>query len=412
MKLKYKVKIAILVLVVFCDKTYAQSVDNVTPSDSLKAKQKFIFEPLGFKQNIYIDGGLGTQILFSQDVGNLQFNDRFTPQYTFGIGKWFTPFWGLRLNFQGYELNGFSTVDGLYTADPQEGIIYGNNDPVRNYVTIHENGSYRHFIRYINAGVDFQFSAFNLFAGYKNKRKWDVVPALGVSVMSVLDYKGIPATTSLAFNAELMGKYKLNKRLHVNLKVNMSTFPDQFEGRIAGKAYESMASASIGVSYFFKDSGFKRISNNTNVSSTKDINRIDTIYQVINRIDTVYLIKEAPFVLAQGIIRDIKVQFEVKSLDISEESEVDKLKELSLFLKNNQDVIVRIEGHTCDLSSDAENRKLGMERALIVKQLLMDYGAPEDQLLTVSRSFEVPIAPNNNEENRAKNRRVEIKVVH
>lgn len=377
--------------------------------DSLKIKTKQYFEPTVFSQNLFIEGGIGSSILFSQNASLLTGAERFTPDYTLSLGKWLSPFYALRLQIQGFELNGYSTVDGLYTADPQAGLIYGNNDPVREYGSIApSDGSYRHFIRYIHTSLGVQFSTFNLFEGYVPDRKWDIVPTFGVGLFQVLEYKGIPATTTLSVNFEVMGKYQLNDQLDINMKVSGTMLPDHFEGRIAGNPYEGMMNVGVGVSYYFKKRGFKV---KTCYDGPLIVEKRDTLYETMVTRDTVIVVRDAPSIEAQQIIKDVVFKFEKKSsVSIDNKFEAE-LKELAIFLKENPDVKIKIVGHTCDIDSYETNMKLGIERALIVKQRLIDFGAPDEQITTESKSFTEPIVPNNSEENRAINRRVELKVI-
>ncbi|MDR0548941.1 MAG: OmpA family protein [Deltaproteobacteria bacterium] len=71
---------------------------------------------------------------------------------------------------------------------------------------------------------------------------------------------------------------------------------------------------------------------------------------------------------------------------------------------------VVIAGHTDNKGSEKYNQELGLKRAEAVKELLIKFGAPAAKLKTVSYGLTQPIAPNDTEENRAKNRRVEFHV--
>ncbi|MDR2962839.1 MAG: OmpA family protein [Bacteroidales bacterium] len=196
--------------------------------------------------------GGGAQMLFSSDAQNLAFKNRLTPLLSLSGGKWISPVWGLRIQAEGYSLNGYSTTEGLYLADPlNNGLVYGNNDPVREYVTIRPDGSYRHYIRYANIHADLQLSVFNLFDSQKFHR-WDIIPAVGFGYFHTFEYKGIPALNSISTNFSLMGKYSITKALDINLEVATTVLPDAFEGRISGKNYENTLGATIGLTYRFK----------------------------------------------------------------------------------------------------------------------------------------------------------------
>lgn len=80
-------------------------------------------------------------------------------------------------------------------------------------------------------------------------------------------------------------------------------------------------------------------------------------------------------------------------------------------LTHHPDVKVEIHGHTDNIGSAAYNMKLGMRRAEAVKKYLVDHGVSADNLFTKSFGETKPLATNDTEEGRQKNRRIELKVV-
>lgn len=72
---------------------------------------------------------------------------------------------------------------------------------------------------------------------------------------------------------------------------------------------------------------------------------------------------------------------------------------------------VRISGHTDNTGTDEHNQELSDNRAEAVKDYLVEKGCAEKLITTVGYGAEKPIADNETEEGRAKNRRVEIKFI-
>jgi outer membrane protein OmpA-like peptidoglycan-associated protein len=403
--------ISAIITILLLNVTYCLSgKHSMETSTQDTSKQKTAFEPSLFLDNLYIEGHVGTQILFSKDANNLKFSERFTPSFSLAAGKWFSPYWGARLQIMGFSLNGFSTVNGLYIADPQSGTIYGNNDPVRNYVTIRPDGSYRHFIRYINVNADFRVSLFNLIYGYDEQNRWDVIPSAGLGYMRVMDYKGVPKSNSISANFEVMGKYQLNRKIDINAKIQVSVLPDQFDGRIAGNIYESYSSVSIGVTYYFKSRGFKRVSHKIDPPVVKIVKETDTIYQVIKDTITVFVENVKPYTQAQSVITKIDLKFSYDSVQLKDNSQEEKIMELANILKENPDIKLRITGHTCNIASRPTNILVGMQRANTIKEKLVEQGVSVSQLITESKAFDEPLVPNTTEENMAQNRRVELRL--
>lgn len=135
--------------------------------------------PASAQNGWFVDVGGGVQTIFSSDASKLDFGKRLTPSYTIGVGKWITPAYALRLQIGGYSLNGMSTSEGLYLRDPQtDGSVYGPHDPVIDNVTVRPDGTYRHYLRYVNAHADFMVSLSRLL--FRSQGRFDVLPAVGL----------------------------------------------------------------------------------------------------------------------------------------------------------------------------------------------------------------------------------------
>jgi len=84
------------------------------------------------------------------------------------------------------------------------------------------------------------------------------------------------------------------------------------------------------------------------------------------------------------------------------------LEAVLIYLQNNPDVRIAIEGH-CDTSGDTSlNPALSLSRADAVRDWLIDRGIGGSRLRAVGMSDTKPIADNGTPEGQAKNRRVEL----
>lgn len=100
-------------------------------------------------------------------------------------------------------------------------------------------------------------------------------------------------------------------------------------------------------------------------------------------------------------------QFEFDKAEITPEGHA-LLDEAVRVMQENPGLNVAIEGHTDSLGSDAYNQRLSERRAAAVQRYLVSNGI--DPMRMTQRGFGEtnPIASNDTEEGRAKNRRVEI----
>lgn len=345
----------------------------------------------------YIEMGVGAQVFFSKDASILKFGKRITPALSITGGKWFSPFWGARLQAQGYSLNGFSTPQGLYVNDPLDnGLIYGPNDPVRDIVAVRPDGSYRRYLRYMNLHADFQVSLINLIAGYQPERKWDIIPAVGIGYIHSFPHKGTAKVNSISTNFSLMGKYKLPKGFDVNMELQTALMPDRFDGRIVGKSYENNCALTVGVTYHFKKRSFKPV---TIKAPEKDLR--ETLREIIHE----ELQTQAPMIYNRNGIRDtVVVTQKVSAEPVKSKGEPFTLASflfnsgkaepingqeiqfvnIAEYLKKYPKAKIRLEGYADKQTGNADaNLHLSMRRAMKIRSLLIDnYGIDTKRIET------------------------------
>jgi outer membrane protein OmpA-like peptidoglycan-associated protein len=84
--------------------------------------------------------------------------------------------------------------------------------------------------------------------------------------------------------------------------------------------------------------------------------------------------------------------------------------ELKNYINKYPDKSVIITGHTDDVGEEEANLWFGQQRANNVREYLISQGIAKDKIIALSKGESNPIVPNDSEENKAKNRRIEITV--
>ncbi len=111
-----------------------------------------------------------------------------------------------------------------------------------------------------------------------------------------------------------------------------------------------------------------------------------------------------------NILKIEHIKFEVDSSTITPEG-IETIKKIANILKKYPNIKMEIGGHT-DSDGDAEyNKKLSQERVDMVKKALVEFGLNGDRFITKGYGESKPLVPNDTPENKAKNRRVEFKVI-
>ncbi|WP_374728478.1 peptidoglycan-associated lipoprotein Pal [Natronospira proteinivora] len=101
------------------------------------------------------------------------------------------------------------------------------------------------------------------------------------------------------------------------------------------------------------------------------------------------------------------VYFDFDQYDVKDDYR-DLVREHARYLRDRDELRVRLEGHTDERGSREYNVGLGDRRAQAVKRMLVLHGVSEDQIRTVSYGEERPAVDESNEEAWAQNRRVEL----
>ena len=104
------------------------------------------------------------------------------------------------------------------------------------------------------------------------------------------------------------------------------------------------------------------------------------------------------------------LNFETGSTKLTPESRA-TVDTLVMVLKAYPAVRVALEGYTDNTGDPAANRKLSLDRADAVKDLMVNGGIPESRITSAGFGQDRPIAPNDTEQGRARNRRLELVVV-
>jgi outer membrane protein OmpA-like peptidoglycan-associated protein len=104
------------------------------------------------------------------------------------------------------------------------------------------------------------------------------------------------------------------------------------------------------------------------------------------------------------------IYFEINKAILTDASNI-QLNQVVELLKTNESLKIEISGHTDNVASAEHNTQLSKNRAKAVVDYLVAQGIDSNRLRSKGYGFRQPIESNNTPEGRAKNRRVEFKVI-
>jgi len=136
---------------------------------------------------------------------------------------------------------------------------------------------------------------------------------------------------------------------------------------------------------------------NDSSSGTSEMTKEDILKDVKSKIENGYIVFNFP-------------KNSAKNENI-EESFDEFAQNLLLFLNENPNEKIEIIGHTDDDGSTEANIRFGKKRAIFISKKLITIGIDKNQIIIKSKGKEEPVASNDTEEGREKNRRVVIKLI-
>jgi outer membrane protein OmpA-like peptidoglycan-associated protein len=111
------------------------------------------------------------------------------------------------------------------------------------------------------------------------------------------------------------------------------------------------------------------------------------------------------------VIRELAgIGFELDSAKIDSAS-APLLERAFVILRDNPNISIEISGHTSAEGDPDRNLSLSLRRAEAVKTYLVHRGIADSRLLTIGHGSDVPIADNATEQGRARNRRIEFRIL-
>lgn len=178
---------------------------------------------------------------------------------------------------------------------------------------------------------------------------------------------------------------------------NLTSYDENFTIRLilnTGDVYDFIGSASA------------------KVTDLENFDRKKTLDDIKNRVDSLGLKNVDVKETEEGITISIEnIQFLPDSAELVL-SEQEKLNRIAEILKAYPERDLLITGHTALAGTKAARQALSIERANAVAQYLVTKNVREaHRVFTQGFGAERPLVPNTTEENRAKNRRVEITII-
>lgn len=336
---------------------------------------KYKVETNTFWHNWFVTVGGGVQVYFGDHDGQCDFGDRLAPALDVAVGKWFTPGIGVRLMYSGLKVKG-ATQQGANVAHSTGEVVPGKGG--MGYWLDKQK------FNMSNLHMDVMFNLSNLFCGYNPKRVWNVSPYLGVGWAHVGDE---PKFNDITANFGLLNTWRLCDALDLNLDVRGLLVNDEFDGERGGARGEGMVTATVGLTYKFKQRGWDRSKTVIRYDDTalnemrRRLNDMSEENERLKRALAEADQKEAETIVKRMAASNL-VTFKIGKSKLSNEARANLGMLAEVIKQGDRDVVYTITGYAdAGTGTKAINERLSKARAEAVRDCLVkEFGVDASQL--------------------------------
>lgn len=348
-----------------------QSVYDTT-EEVMYDNDKYKVETNHFWDNWFVSAGFGGQIIFGNHDKQVKFFDRIAPALDIAVGKWFTPGIGVRLMYSGLSVKGATQKEG-----------HGEFPTHSTGVDVPGKGGDGYWLMkqkfdFYNLHLDALFNMSNILCGYNEKRVYNCTPYLGLGWARVWES---PQSMEVSANVGILNSFRLNDALNLNLDIRGAYVSDRFDGELGGRWGEGIWSATVGLTYRFKQRGWGR---SKTIVRTHDRQReLKAMQDKLNDMQAqLAQRKRDSITVVRTLAAANFVIFKIDTWDLTKESRV----QLGLFAetikKADPNAVYIITGYADKGTGSIErNVILSKNRARVVYECLVnEFGVPKKQL--------------------------------
>lgn len=348
-----------------------QSVYDTT-EEVMYDNDKYKVETNHFWDNWFVSAGFGGQIIFGNHDKQVKFFDRIAPALDIAVGKWFTPGIGVRLMYSGLSVKGATQKEG-----------HGEFPTHSTGVDVPGKGGDGYWLmkqkfNFYNLHLDALFNMSNILCGYNEKRVYNCTPYIGLGWARVWES---PQSMEVSANVGILNSFRLSDALNLNLDIRGAYVSDRFDGELGGRWGEGVWSATVGLTYRFKQRGWGR---SKTIVRTRDRRReLKEMQDKLNDMQAqLAQRKRDSITVVRTLAAANFVIFKIDTWDLTNESRV----QLGLFAetikKADPNAVYIITGYADKGTGSIErNVILSKNRARVVYECLVnEFGVPKKQL--------------------------------
>lgn len=351
-------------------------VNTTVEEESVVSSDKQVITNF-FRHNWFILADAGVNAYWGDHTSKSSFGSRLTPQFNIGFGKWFVPGFGAKLQFSGFRSRADKWCEGFYTHASEE---YFDKDG---------NSYWKERVKWFNFNIDLMFNISRMIKGYEgfesSKLKNQFIASIGLGVTHPYDFPRYP-NNDFAGHFELQYSRFFTKKKALSLDVRLRAIlqSTQYDG-VTDQYFDENISLNVGVTYHFKERGWKRTVSNTTYY-VEDHTTINQLNEEINRLKNEQakapIIAAVPVVSSNTITFPYLVNFVIDKVKVVNRERVN-LKVVAEMIKATPDQKYLICGYADKYTGSVErNIWLAEHRSKnVFKILTEEFGVPAEQLV-------------------------------
>lgn len=388
MKLKHLTLISIGVIsLLFVSEVYAQTPEieeEIVVVDFVPEGKTYYYSPLP-RDNWFMSMGAGAQTLFAEHKGK----SLFSLSMTVDFGKWFNPYWGLRLS---------ATGGALRLRYPEEmDILHYKN---------------------VSLAADFMWNMTNTIGGYDQYRIVSVIPFVGFA-SNYAFRNPFGKTLSFGISTGMRFNVRLCRYADLFLEGKVNILSDGYNGVIKSKRAEATMALLGGFSFNF---GGKKFGSYNPVREMFAREALNAEINAMRAEENAYAqenerllsennnlkkeLAQKPKVIIEKVSScdsqlTSAVRFAINSSDVTNE-EMINIYNIAEWMKANPTCDVMVTGYADKNTGTEEyNKKLSEKRASkVIKILVKKYNIDSSRLKLIANGSTTQIYPDNNSWNR------------
>lgn len=388
MKLKHLTLISIGVIsLLFVSEVYAQTPgieEEIVVVDFVPEGKTYYYSPLP-RDNWFMSMGAGAQTLFAEHKGK----SLFSLSMTVDFGKWFNPYWGLRLS---------ATGGALRLRYPEEmDILHYKN---------------------VSLAADFMWNMTNTIGGYDQYRIVSVIPFVGFA-SNYAFRNPFGKTLSFGISTGMRFNVRLCRYADLFLEGKVNILSDGYNGVIKSKRAEATMALLGGFSFNF---GGKKFGSYNPVREMFAREALNAEINAMRAEENAYAqenerllsennnlkkeLAQKPKVIIEKVSScdsqlTSAVRFAINSSDVTNE-EMINIYNIAEWMKANPTCDVMVTGYADKNTGTEEyNKKLSEKRASkVIKILVKKYNIDSSRLKLIANGSTTQLYPDNNSWNR------------